>query len=31
MRKKLMKEFRPEVVKLGKLMKRDLVGGWGYD
>lgn len=31
LREKLMKKFKPEVVKLNKLLQRDLVKEWGYD
>jgi len=30
-RKELMKRYKPEVVRLSKLLKRDLVKEWGYD
>jgi len=31
LRKELMKKYKPEVVKLSKLLKRDLVKFWKYD
>src|SRR4030067_1020251 len=31
LRRKLMKKFKPEVERLGKILNRDLTGLWGYD
>ena len=31
LKKKLMKEFKSEVEKTGKMINRDLIKIWGYD